>query len=170
MSLLDINNPGFAFVVNSILTGNKNAKLLSKAKKESDTKQIETSDNFPELIGEDGQVVPQVFPMDTEQNKRKKKRIKLSKLNRYQIESIGRTKPKLEDKEMEKRLTMIATKGVVQLFNVVKEQQKQIKQKLDEVGISNNKKTKILERFNEDNLFKKVNEKNTKVNHKVNTL
>ena len=65
-------------------------------------------------------------------------------------------------------MTAIATKGVVQLFNVVKEQQKNIKHKLDEVGTSTNKRAKVLSQFNEETLFKKANERGN--NAKVSEL
>lgn len=159
------NNPGFAFVVNSLLNSNKNVRLLSKAKKEDELKVLsQTPDQpVPELVGEDGNIVQQSEQASPGQHDQKRRKVKLSKINRHQIESIARTKPKLEERERERKLTLIATKGVVQLFNVVKEQQKQIKHKLNQVGSSDNKRTKVFSEFNEENLFKKVNEKNSKV-------
>lgn len=160
-------NPGFAFVVNSLLKSNKNAKVLSKAKKESDTKigENSTKDAPVEVVGEDGQVIQSSTHEQTvtKESTKKVKNVKLSKITKHQLESIGRTKPKVENRERERRLSAIATKGVVQLFNVVKEQQKNIKHKLDEVGTSSNKRAKVLEQFDEEGLIKKVNEKGNKV-------
>lgn len=166
--MTNCNNPGFAFVINSLLKSNKNAKLLSKAKKEADVK-IEDDDDKnkkvehnPELVDEEGNIVQESDVEENEESgkKLKLKKVKLSKFNRNQIESIGRTKPSLEDRTRERKLASIATKGVVQLFNVVQEQKKQIKNKIEEDGSSMKKRAKILSKFNEEDLFKKVNEKN----------
>ncbi|OTF73999.1 RRP15-like protein, partial [Euroglyphus maynei] len=59
------------------------------------------------------------------------------------------SKPCEEDAEKEKNLTLIATKGVVQLFNVVREKQRILKRKLEEAGSSESKRTKILTEFSE---------------------
>lgn len=167
-------NPGFAFVVNSLLKSNKNAKVLSKAKKEADTKVGEnpTKDASVEVVGEDGQVIHSSAQEKSvaKESPKKVKNIKLSKITKHQLESIGRTKPKVEDRERERRLSAIATKGVVQLFNVVKEQQKNIKHKLDEVGTSSSKRAKVLEQFDEEDLLKKVNEKGSKVSKRLDII
>jgi hypothetical protein len=44
----------------------------------------------------------------------------------------------------EKHLKRLATKGVVQLFNAVNKQQKEIKTKLDDAGSSETKRSKII--------------------------
>ncbi len=166
MATTTATNPGFAFVVNSLLKSNKNAKVLSKAKKEADTKIGENSSkDVPlEVVGDDGQVIQtSTNEAVVKEPTKKVKNVKLSKITKHQLESIGRTKPKVEDRERERRLSAIATKGVVQLFNVVKEQQKNIKNKLEEVGTSTNKRAKVLEQFDEEGLLKKVNEKGNKV-------
>ncbi|XP_033630277.1 RRP15-like protein [Asterias rubens] len=46
------------------------------------------------------------------------------KLSRDQWEQLGRARPKVTDKVVERRLQRIATRGVVQLFNAVKKEQK----------------------------------------------
>lgn len=53
-------------------------------------------------------------------------------------------KPNILDKDRERILTKIATKGVVQLFNVVRTQQKDVNVKLDKAGPLDVKKDKVL--------------------------
>lgn len=55
-----------------------------------------------------------------------------------------RVKPKILEKDRERTLTKIATKGVVQLFNAVKMQQKDISTKLKEAGPLEVKRDKVL--------------------------
>ncbi|XP_037129955.1 RRP15-like protein isoform X2 [Syngnathus acus] len=60
-------------------------------------------------------------------------------------EMMSRVKPDLvKDREVEKSLQRIATRGVVQLFNAVKMHQKNIDRKMAEVDGSERKKAKIL--------------------------
>lgn len=53
-------------------------------------------------------------------------------------------KPKILEKDRERTLNKIATKGVVQLFNAVKMQQKDISTKLKEAGPLEVRKEKVL--------------------------
>ncbi|XP_053182295.1 RRP15-like protein [Scomber japonicus] len=60
-------------------------------------------------------------------------------------EMMSREKPDVvKDRETEKALQRIATRGVVQLFNAVRKHQKTIDEKVKEVGGSERKKAKIL--------------------------
>ncbi|KAK3603063.1 hypothetical protein CHS0354_015756 [Potamilus streckersoni] len=60
-------------------------------------------------------------------------------------EEMGRVKPDPLEREMEKRLQRIATRGVVQLFNAVRKQQKLLDEKMAEVGPSERKKSRVFE-------------------------
>lgn len=51
------------------------------------------------------------------------------------------------EKDRERLLTKIATKGVVQLFNAVRNQQKTIDREMDRNDLSEGKKEKILKKF-----------------------
>ncbi|XP_022090595.1 RRP15-like protein [Acanthaster planci] len=51
-----------------------------------------------------------------------------------QWENMGRVKPRVTDKELERKLQRIATRGVVQLFNAVKKQQKKFREKPETAG------------------------------------
>ena len=56
--------------------------------------------------------------------------------------AVGRVKPDAASLERERQLQNIATKGVVELFNVVRKQQKSLQAKLQEAGSSEVKKSK----------------------------
>ncbi|KAM4580707.1 LOW QUALITY PROTEIN: RRP15-like protein [Odontesthes bonariensis] len=62
-------------------------------------------------------------------------------------EMMFREKPEIEDRETEKPLQRIATRGVVQLFNAVRKHQKTVDDKVKAVGGSERKKAKILSSF-----------------------
>lgn len=55
-----------------------------------------------------------------------------------------RIKPNILNKDRERTLAKIATKGVVQLFNAVRVQQKEINNKLKEAGPTEVKRDKVL--------------------------
>ncbi|KAK3571425.1 hypothetical protein QTP86_012111 [Hemibagrus guttatus] len=60
-------------------------------------------------------------------------------------ELMCRVKPDVvRDKEKERNLQRIATRGVVQLFNAVRQHQKNVDEKMKEVGGSERKKAKVL--------------------------
>ncbi|KAB5586366.1 hypothetical protein PHYPO_G00000760 [Pangasianodon hypophthalmus] len=60
-------------------------------------------------------------------------------------EMMCRVKPDVvRDKEKERNLQRIATRGVVQLFNAVRQHQKNVDEKVKEVGGSERKKAKVL--------------------------
>ncbi|XP_071962494.1 RRP15-like protein [Antedon mediterranea] len=58
-------------------------------------------------------------------------------------EDIAYVKPKIELKEIERGFQRTATRGVVQLFNAVKKEQKTLESKLTEVGASERKRAKV---------------------------
>uniref|UniRef100_UPI0037E7DA88 RRP15-like protein n=1 Tax=Semicossyphus pulcher TaxID=241346 RepID=UPI0037E7DA88 len=60
-------------------------------------------------------------------------------------EMMSREKPDLvKDRETERALQRVATRGVVQLFNAVRKHQKTVEEKVKEVGGSERKKAKLL--------------------------
>lgn len=64
---------------------------------------------------------------------------------KYEKTSI-RAKPNILEKDRERLLSKIATKGVVQLFNAVRNQQKTLGRELEN-DVSERKKDKILKKF-----------------------
>ncbi|MBN3306030.1 RRP15 protein, partial [Amia calva] len=64
---------------------------------------------------------------------------------RREWEGMSRVKPDVvQDRETERNLQRIATRGVVQLFNAVRKHQKNIDEKVKEVGASERKRAKLL--------------------------
>lgn len=63
---------------------------------------------------------------------------------RQDVATIGRLKPSALDRDKERPLIKIGTRGVVQLFNAVREQQKFIEKKVEEVGPSVTKREKVM--------------------------
>lgn len=72
--------------------------------------------------------------------------MEFSLLQRKELPRI-RVKPSVIDREREKTLEKIATRGVVQLFNAVRNQQKDLEQKLEEAGPLMRKKEKVNEKL-----------------------
>lgn len=97
------NNPGWADVISKIL--NKQPKLQSN--QESCILTKATKDY--ELI-------------ETEQTRRTEK-------ERREWENLNLHKPNVNDRERERKLAAIATRGVVQLFNTISEQKEQRRKK-----------------------------------------
>ncbi|KAL3288339.1 hypothetical protein HHI36_002787 [Cryptolaemus montrouzieri] len=119
--------------------------VLSKAKKLTEVKEKPQLAGF-EVQLTDGNVKeeviiqPQTERSEEPKHKRKRKR---------EIPD-PRVKPNILERDREKILTKIATKGVVQLFNAVKTQQKDIKEKLNEAGPLDVKKTKVLKNIDKN--------------------
>lgn len=64
-----------------------------------------------------------------------------------------RVKPDILEKDRERVLTKIATRGVVQLFNAVKMQQNTITRKLDEAGPLEVRKEKVLKSIDKNSFL-----------------
>ena len=66
-------------------------------------------------------------------------------------DSACRSKPDaVRDRARERRLAKVATRGVVQLFNAVREQQKSIKSQLDVAGKSTVKRDKVFKSIDKE--------------------
>ena len=77
-------------------------------------------------------------------DQKKTVRASIRRAQKKEIEEKGRSKPDItKDRTREKILCKLATKGVVQLFNAVREQQKTIKTQLNSVGGSVRKREKV---------------------------
>lgn len=135
-------NEGWADSIAKILRTNKPKKkktlVLSKAKKLTDPVKKVTTENY-EIATADGQVrkAQTVIEGKVENDPgppRKKKR---------ELPNL-RVKPNILEKDRERTLQKIATKGVVQLFNAVKMQQKDISKQLNEAGPLEVRKEKVL--------------------------
>ncbi|XP_030766477.1 RRP15-like protein [Sitophilus oryzae] len=115
-----------AKILNTNKPKGKKSLVLSKAKKLTDVKKTKTKvENF-EIATSDGQFKREVTEEIVEEETIARKR-------RRELPNL-RVKPNILEKDRERTLQKIATKGVVQLFNAVKLQQKDIGRKLDEAG------------------------------------
>jgi len=121
---------GWADAMAKVLNIGKNSKsdkplLLSKAKK--DVNEVKDSES---KSGEKPSV------------RRAKKK---------EIAEMGRKKPDIvKDRIKEKRLSKMATRGVVQLFNAVRDQQKTLKTSLNKAGLSTTKRDKVYKNLDKD--------------------
>lgn len=117
----------------------QNTGALSKANK---TREIERIKEERKGYGFeiDGEVKMEQATPEVEQPKKKSKERREVRETLLQL----RVKPTLQDREREKTLQKIATKGLVQLFNAVRSQQKDLEEKLDEVGKPQYKRDKVL--------------------------
>ncbi|XP_039757830.1 RRP15-like protein isoform X2 [Pararge aegeria] len=138
-----IRNAGWADSVSKILGSskpkNKKTLVLSRAKKLADTikKENEEKPTF-EVVGDKATDLKTEVKKETSVSEppAKKKRVEKSKI---------RIKPNILEKDRERILTKIATKGVVQLFNAVRNQQKTIEKEIKD--IPEGKKEKVLKKF-----------------------
>lgn len=170
------NNKSWAEAINKVLFSKTKNTILSKAKKDKDIsfgkRKNDDFTNELQIVDKDGNVVNndinQKFnksKSDQSVSQRKKRKNKLSKT---QWEVMNRLKPQTNDKERERMLATIATKGVVQLFNAVKEQQQSIKNKLSETGSSETKRDKALSQFTKTQFLDKLKTKKHKNNNVIN--
>ncbi|XP_062848207.1 RRP15-like protein [Trichomycterus rosablanca] len=80
---------------------------------------------------------------EKEQKEKQQRKKKADKKRKWEM--MSRVKPDVvQDKERERNLQRIATRGVVQLFNAVRQHQKNVDDKMKEVGGSERKKAKVL--------------------------
>jgi len=151
----DESTSGLANVMAKILNKKapeKKSAILAKAKTDREIKwkkrqaelEAEPAD-VKKVKVEDGDEEADKQPEDnlTSFQKEKEKQLK-----RKRWEELSHVKPHVLEKDKERKLQKIATKGVVQLFNAVKKQQKSIDDKLKEAGSSINKRDKVMKNVN----------------------
>ncbi|XP_034238727.1 RRP15-like protein [Thrips palmi] len=143
-------NAGWADAMAKILRTSKpkgkKSVVLAKAKKLSQIGASEKSDDKKEYgfeidgdSTEEKDVKPNVDDLDVKPDVEDIK----PKLRKKDL-SEGRIKPDILSRDRERALSKIATKGVVQLFNAVREQQKDINKKIKLAKGSVRKEEKIL--------------------------
>jgi len=142
-----VGNSGWADVMTRLLTApaaKKRYVILSKAKKtpalsgqpDAEEEPAESDPGFEvdgaEAAAEaekkakrEGKVRSRAVKRKDDVDKRKKHR---------EWEVLGRLKPDIRDKDRERTLCKIATRGVVQLFNAVRKQQQEVESRLKEAG------------------------------------
>lgn len=129
-------NSGWADAMRKILQTKKPKRkktiVLSKAKKLCDTKEKEDKESSLFDIEKVKEEVKEIKEEGDVIKKPKEKKLGI------------RVKPSIMDRERERTLQKIATKGVVQLFNAVKQQQGEINKKLSEAGPLERKREQVL--------------------------
>ncbi|XP_021936190.1 RRP15-like protein isoform X2 [Zootermopsis nevadensis] len=104
--------------------------VLSRAKKLNDAaKTVKEEDTELEV----GDIKPRISSLNEQRSRRKQEQ-----------KSKCRVKPNILDHDYERRLNRIATRGVVQLFNAVRQQQKSLECQLKEAGSSERKRDKVM--------------------------
>ncbi|XP_066992187.2 RRP15-like protein isoform X2 [Anabrus simplex] len=139
-------NPGWADAMAKILKTKKpkgkKTIVLSKAKKLNMIKEkaAVVTPGF-EIEGEIKEEKPDITAISVMEQSNQKNVVRVKKKD---WNSKGRVKPSILERNREKALAKIATKGVVQLFNAVREHQKNIGSQLNEAGASERKREKVL--------------------------
>lgn len=133
-------NAGWADSIAKVLNTNKpktkKSIVLSKAKK-TVPKSKETSDAISfEIVGEIKEEKPDKEVLDQQAKKLKNQQLPL------------RVKPSTDEFERERALRKIATRGVVQLFNAVRLQQRDIDHQLREAGPLDSKRDAVINNIN----------------------
>ncbi|XP_039281452.1 RRP15-like protein [Nilaparvata lugens] len=150
-------NPGWADAMAKILRTNKPKRkktiVLSKAKKlkaSVDEEEIEDKkESFViEAKPDSNALRTEEEPVSTKSIKLEQTRKHVDRIRKKDRDSKGRFKPSILEKDREKILCRIATKGVVQLFNAVRDQQKTIEKKIKTAGSSDSKQEKVLKSVN----------------------
>ena len=137
--------------MSKILKMGKNSEqpvtVLSKAKRDNVTKKKTPK----EKSSKDSEVKEDNSSSDSDGDEPATIHIPISvrRAKKREKDSTGRVKPDITKRAKEKAFSKIATRGVVQLFNAVREQQKDVRQKLKEAG-SSRKREKVLENLDKD--------------------
>lgn len=133
-------NSGWADAMRKILQTKKPKRkktiVLSKAKRLCDIKEKEDKESSLldiEKIKEE---------VNSQEIKEEKDVVKKPQLKEKKLGI--RVKPSIMDRERERTLQKIATKGVIQLFNAVKQQQGEINKKLSKAGPLERKREQVL--------------------------
>jgi len=152
----DEGNTGWADAVAKVLAMGKNSEkkvsILSKAKK--DNVKVKKKAKIKEETGGENEESSDDEPV--------LEPLAVRKARKKELDSIGRSKPDILQKNYEKTLTKIATRGVVQLFNAVREQQKDLKSKLREAGASTRKREKVFKNIDKSSFVELLTGTKTK--------
>ncbi|XP_057370322.1 RRP15-like protein [Daphnia carinata] len=154
-------NFGWADAMSKVLKSSKpktkKSVILSKAKKDADIMKIisaqqEKTLSFEVEEAKKENVTKNEDPDVVRRSAHLEKMLRRQRRKEWDL--IGRVMPSVtEDRERERILSKIATRGVVQLFNSVKIQQKTIQDKLKEAGPLERKREKALKSLNKEDFF-----------------
>ncbi|XP_031833668.2 RRP15-like protein isoform X1 [Nomia melanderi] len=147
-------NPNWADAMQKILRTKKPKRkktiVLSKAKKLCDVIKTEKSEELSFEIKKVKDEKEVDHSEDIDNNVEKP----LKQIKEKRKDHLGiRVKPNIRDRERERMLQKIATKGVVQLFNAVRQQQGEISKKLVEAGPLERKREQVLKHIDKNSFL-----------------
>ncbi|XP_043196613.1 RRP15-like protein isoform X1 [Amphibalanus amphitrite] len=146
-------NEGWADVMSRLLSApapKKKYVILSKAKKAlpkddaEDEPEEEASDPGFDVEGAEAAPIEKKKRKTARSHAAKRKELVEKRKKLREWEMMGRKKPDIREKDRERTLCKIATRGVVQLFNAVRKQQAEVQSQLKEAGGSLRKTEKAL--------------------------
>lgn len=139
----------FAKILQQEKPKNKKYLVLSKATKLADRKLKTDPDKKLtfEIAGEEDEEKDIKPEIDTEDQKPSNNELELARIERTErnnkLQEL-RVKPGAMDRERERSFKRIATKGVVQLFNAVRSQQRDLVTRLEKAGPLDHKRDEVL--------------------------
>uniref|UniRef100_A0A1B6GP94 RRP15-like protein n=1 Tax=Cuerna arida TaxID=1464854 RepID=A0A1B6GP94_9HEMI len=140
-------NLAWADAMAKILKTNKPKRrktiVLSRAKRENQVKNDEVKEEKLDFEIDRESAVAVKKEESTDSTEIKEESL-IKRLKKKEWASKGHVKPTILEKDREKLLQKIATRGVVQLFNAVREHQKTLEKNLEEAGPIEHKKDKVL--------------------------
>jgi len=147
-----VGNSGWADAMAKVLAIGKNStkpvSVLSKAKKGNSKKaKVKASDGEDSSSGSEAEPVKKLEPLSVRRAKKK------------EIDSIGRIMPNVLERNSERILSKTATRGVVQLFNAVRDHQKDVKTKLKDAGGSFRKQEKVYKNLDKNSFMEMLSGK-----------
>lgn len=128
---------------------NKKYLVLSRAKKLSDrAKQADAKSTASFEIEDNGEIKPDIDLLDVKPTTDTLELAAIEQKERNDKLAELRVKPSGMDLDRERSFKRIATKGVVQLFNAVRSQQKDLVDKLEQAGPLDHKRDAVLNNIN----------------------
>ncbi|XP_076464342.1 RRP15-like protein [Babylonia areolata] len=112
-----------------------------KKMKEKDSEDAEKPVKKRKTKSKDGGDSSSDWTDDSEEDSR---RSHLQMKKKKEWDHMGRVKPSVLTKDKERMLQRIATRGVVQLFNAARQQQRMVKEKMEEAGSSVRRRDKVM--------------------------
>ncbi|KAK2578675.1 hypothetical protein KPH14_012163 [Odynerus spinipes] len=138
-----VSNPAWADALQKVLKTSKPKRkktiVLSKAKKNNAV--VKKEESLPVELDE----IKKEKEIEVSETSESKENVILTKRKERRKDNLGiRVKPSITDRERERLLQKIATKGVVQLFNAVRQQQIETNKKLADAGPLERKREQVL--------------------------
>lgn len=124
--------------------------VLSRAKKLADNAE-QSADTKPKPnfeIEDNGEIKPNVDALDIKPNSDQLEMAIIERKERTDQLAQLRVKPSAMDQDRERSFKRIATKGVVQLFNAVRTQQRDLVDRLEQAGPLDHKRDGVLNNIN----------------------